>query len=253
MANLLSYRAGSLQKPHLPFTRLAGMGIQGLELVWNEQTTVDAVRAAVEPAGLQVTSIHAPSPLDSSELPAILERHAECAAALGASYLFVSVHAGQMPRPEAYERLRHAGDAVGNHRIYLALETHPDLCQNGSQMAQTMAGINHPWVGINYDTANIYYYNEKVDTVEEVKKAARFVRGVHLKDTLGGFHDGNFPVFGEGVVDFAGVGGELAAVGYAGPLCMELEGGAFDPGKPDDLAAKVARCIAHLRSVGVVE
>lgn len=253
MANLLSYRAGSLQKPHLPFARLADMGIQGLELVWNEQTTVDAVRAAVEPARLRVTSIHAPSPLDSSELPAILERHAEFAQALGASYLFVSVHAGQMPRPEAYERLRHAGDAVGNHGVYLAMETHPDLCQNGTQMAQTMAGINHKWVGVNYDTANIYYYNQGVNTVEEVKKAARFVRGVHLKDTLGGFHDGNFPVFGEGIVDFVGVGRELAAAGYSGPLCMELEGGVFDPSQPEDLAAKVKQCVAHLRDVGLVK
>jgi L-ribulose-5-phosphate 3-epimerase len=251
MANLLSYRAGTLRQPHLPFPRLAEMGIQGLELVWDDQTTVAAVKAAVEPAGLRVTSIHAPSPLDDDNLPRLLGRHAEYAAALGAVYLFVSVHAGQMPKQEAYDRLRRAGDAVGKHQVYLALETHPDLCQNGDNMLQTMAGVNHPWVGVNYDTANIYYYNQKIDTVAEVKKAARHVRGVHLKDTMGGYHDGNFPVFGEGIVDFAGVGKALTAVDYRGPYAMELEGGSFDPSKPDDLAAKVAKCIAHLKKVGM--
>jgi len=252
MSHVLSYRIGSLQKPHLPLSQIAELGIQGLELVWNDRTTADAVRAAVEPVGLRVTSIHAPSPLDDDRLPEILGRHAEHAAALGAEYLFVSVHAGEMDRQQAYDRLRRAGDAVGKHEVYLAMETHPDLCQNGDNMLETMAGVDHPWVGINYDTANIYYYNEGVDTVKEVKKAARHVRGVHLKDTLGGFHDGNFPVFGEGIVDFAAIGAVLDAAGYAGPYAMELEGGAFDPGKPDELAAKVARCVGHLRQVGLV-
>ena len=253
MSHVLSYRAGSLQKPHLPFAQLADMGIQGLELVWNDQTTVDAVQAALNSTGLRVTSVHAPSPLADDQLPDILGRHAECAAALGASYLFVSVHAGDMPKQEAFDRLKKAGDAVGRHEVYLALETHPDLCQNGTNMLETMAGVDHPWVGINYDTANIYYYNEPIDTVEEVKKAARHVRGVHLKDTMGGFHDGNFPVFGEGIVDFPAVGQVLDAAGYTGPYCMELEGGTFDPGKPDELADKVGRCVAHLRKVGIVE
>lgn len=254
MANLLAYRVGTVHHPHLPLAQLGGMGIQGLEVVWDEQTTVAAVKAAVEPAGLKVTSIHAPSPLDDDRLPEILGKHAEYAAALGAVYLFVSVHAGEkVTKQQAYDRLRRAGDAVGRHQIHLACETHPDLCQNGANMIETMTGIGHPWVGVNYDTANVYYYNEKVNTVEEAKKAARFVRGVHLKDTMGGFHDGNFPVFGEGIVDFAGVKQALDGAGYAGPYTMELEGGAFDGIKPDELAAKVGRCIAHLRQTGLAK
>jgi len=252
MAHLLSYRTGSLQKPHLPFPQLAELGVQGLELVWNEETTVAAVRAAVEPAGLRITSVHAGCPLEDDGLPAAIAERAAQAADLGATYIFVSAHAGDMPRQEAFDRLRRLGDAAGQSQVYLALETHPDLCQNAANMLETMAGVDHPWVGINYDTANIYYYNENIDTVEEVKKAARHVRGVHLKDTFGGFHDGSFPVFGEGVVDFAAIGSALDEVGYAGPYCMELEGGTFDAGKPEELAGKVARCIAHLRQVGIV-
>ena len=253
MANLLAYRVGTVHHPHLPWSTLTGLGLQGLELVWDEKTTVAAVKAAVDPAGLRVTSIHAPSPLDDDRLPQILGQHAEYAAALGAVYLFVSVHAGdKITKQEAYDRLRRAGDAVGKHEVFLAMETHPDLCQNGDNMVETMAGVNHPWVGVNYDTANIYYYNEKVNTVEEARKAARYVRGVHLKDTYGGFHDGNFPVFGDGMVDFVGVKQALDSAGYAGPLTMELEGGAFEGVTVDELSAKVSRCIAHLRQIGVV-
>ncbi len=252
MAHLLSYRCGSLQNPHLPLARIAEIGIQGLELVWNDETTVDGVKAAIDPHDLQVTSLHAPCPLDDDDLPALLGRHAECAAALGAAYLFVSTSSGDMPRQEAYARLRRAGDAVGAHQVYLAMETHLDLCHNAAAMLETMEGVNHPWVGVNFDTANLYYYNEAIDAVDQARKAGAHVRGMHLKDTFGGFREGNFPVLGEGIVNFAAVDQVLTAAGYQGAYCMELEGGTFDASKPDELADKVRRCAEHLRQVGVV-
>jgi inosose dehydratase len=252
MGHVLSYRVGTLQHPHLPLERVAQLGIGGIELVWNDQTTAAAVRAAVGAAGLLVTSVSASGALGDSDLCARLERQAEAAAQVGAGYLFVSMHAGEMAREEAYARLRQAGDVVGRYQVFLALETHPDLCQNASDMRRTMAAVDHPWVGVNFDTGNIYYYNEAADAVAEAKAAAVHVRGVHLKDTMGGFHDGEFPEIGAGIVDFAAIGRALDEAGYAGPYCMELEGAGFDPRRPDELAAKVARCVAHVRSAGLV-
>ena len=226
------------------------MGIQGLELVWTEETTVDQVAAALAPHGLRLTSLHAQCPLEDDALPAVLGQRAAQAADLGATYLFVSAHAGEMSKQEAYERLRRLGDAVAPHQVYLAMETHPDLCQNAANMLETMAGVDHPWVGINYDTANVLYYNEGVDTVGELERVTDHVRGVHFKDTCGKFKDGNFPVFGEGVVDFAAVDQVLTSGGYTGPCAMELEGPTFNAQDRADLAAKVARCVDHLRRVG---
>ena len=65
MPHLLAYRVGSVKKPPVPLARLAEMGIQGLELVWEEQTTVQEVSAALKPSGLRITSIgtqHEPRP-----------------------------------------------------------------------------------------------------------------------------------------------------------------------------------------------
>lgn len=252
MSNTLSYRIGSLKKLYLPFAQVAEMGIEGLELVWDEDTTAAQVKTALGSCKLSVTSIQVPCPLEDDNLPQTIGAQAAQAAELGARYMFVSAHAGEkMPKAEAYDRLRRVGDAVGAHEVFVAMETHPDLCQNGDQMAETMKGVNHPWVGVNYDTANIYYYNEQVDTIAELKKAVSYVRGVHLKDTFGGFRDGKFPVFGEGIVDFAAADKVLRGGGYTGAYAMELEGGTFDPSKPDELAEKVARCVAHLKKVGI--
>ena len=252
MPNPLAYRIGSFQKPHLPFDQVAQMGIEKVELVWNDETNVDEVGDILVPLGLGVASLSVGCPLADDGLPELMDRWGEQAMELGATYLFVSVKAGDMPKEEAYERLRKAGDAVGKHEVSLAMETHPDLCQNAANMLETMQGVDHPWIGINYDTANVYYYNEGVDTIQELKQAVSHVRGVHIKDTFGGFHDMNFPILGEGIVDFAAIEGVLRDGGYKGPLVMELEGGTCDPSKPDDLADKVRRCVAHLREAKVV-
>ena len=251
MKNLLAYRIGSIEKPSLPFEQVAEMGIVGVEAMWNEETTAAKVEAALKPSGLRMTSLCSRCPLEDDDLPRRLGTLAAQGAQLGAISMFVSAHAGdEMSKQEAYDRLRRLGDAVGEHRIVLTLETHPDLCQNAANMSETMAEVDHPWVGVNYDTANIYYYNEHVDTVVELKKAAKYVRSVHLKDTYGGFRDGNFPVFGEGIVDFAAIAEVLSGVGFAGPYTMELEGRNFDARKPEELAEKVAACVAHLKKVG---
>jgi len=251
MANPLAYRIGSFQQPHLPFQRVADLGIAQLEMVWNDESVVDQVGDALVPLAMQVASLHVPSDLEDDGLADKVGRQAEQAMELGAHHLFVSIHAGDMDRGEAYDRIRKLGDAVAGSEVYLAMETHPDLCQNAANMLETMAAVDHPWVGVNYDTANVYYYNEDIDTIAELTKAGDHVRGVHLKDTHGGFHDGNFPVFGEGIVDFAAVQRVLDDSSYKGPLVMELEGGVFDASQPDDLATKVEACVAHLRKVGV--
>ena len=139
MSHLIAYRIGSLQNPHLPFAQVAEMGIQGLELVWTEETTVDQVAAALSPHGLRVTSLHAQCPLEDDALPAVLGQRAAQAADLGATYLFVSAHAGEMPKQEAYERLRRLGDAVGPHQVYLAMKPIP-IC------ARTRPICWRPWL-----------------------------------------------------------------------------------------------------------
>lgn len=251
MANTLSYRAGSLESPSLPWSQIATAGVQGIELNWTEGLTAAAAEAALSPHGLRVTSLSVGCPLDDVGLAARLGRQAAVAADLGARYLFTSIKGDGLTREQIGAKLRPLGDAVGPHEVYLALETHPELCTNADRMNATMAAVAHPWVGVNYDTANVYYYNHGIDTVDQVRRCVAHVRGVHLKDTRGGYHDHDFPVFGEGIVDFAAVHRVLRGAGYDGAYCMELEGPAFRREDPQDLAAKVERCAAHLKGLDV--
>ncbi len=240
----------------LPLDRLAELGVSGLELVLPPDTTADQVRELLEPQGLSVASVETSICLGDDELNstvAVAASKAALAKKLGATYLFASVKAGELSKREAYDRLRRVGDAVGQHGIFLAMETHPDLCQNADQMLETMAGIDHPFVGINFDTANFYYYNREMDMLADLRRVAPQVRGVHFKDTFGGFKNGNFPVLGEGIVDFAEVESVLEEAVYQGPYVMELEGSVFDYAKQDLLDSQIRSCVDHVRSVCAIQ
>ncbi len=252
MANTISYRGGSLDRPTLSWERVAAAGVQGIELNWSDGLTAAAAEAALSPHGLRVTSLSLPCPLEDEDLPARFGEAAAVAADLGAHYLFTSTRGDEMSLDEAAGRLRKLGDATGAHEVCVALETHPELCTNADRMKESMAAVNHPWVGVNYDTANVYYYNHDIDTVEQVAACIDHVRGVHLKDTHGKYHDFDFPVFGEGMVPFGKVHEVLQKAGYTDAYCMELEGPAFNREEVDDLAEKVARCVEHLRGAGLV-
>ena len=252
MANILSYRIGSPYKPQLALDRVAALGIPCVEVNLRPDEDAADAKALLDQHGLRAATITSPCPLADDGLLDIFENYCGKAATLGCAGIFTSVHAGEMPLEQACELLRRIGDIGERHGVKIGMETHPDLCENGDKAAASMQAVDHPWVGINYDTANVYYYNEGIDTVEEVTKEAQFVVSVHLKDTMGGFHDASFPEFGKGVVDFAGVFAVLNGVGFTGPFTMELEGPMMRAETPDDMESHVRACVEHLRGLGLV-
>jgi sugar phosphate isomerase/epimerase len=108
-------------------------------------------------------------------------------------------------------------------------------------------------VRVNFDTANVYYYNRDVDAVTELKKLIEYVASVHLKETNGQYETWHFPALGKGVVDFPEIFRLLNARGFYGPFTMELEG---IKGEEWDEAATiqcVADSVAYLRRIGAMK
>jgi sugar phosphate isomerase/epimerase len=251
--NVLAHRVGHVDSPQIPLARDVEIGITHLEIVMRDPgQTVDDVRRLLDPLGMQVASLHAPSPIEDDAVFTMIEDYARRATALGAKSLFVSVHTGDKPREWAYPRLRRLGDVAGEFGVALAMETHPNLCQNGDEMRQTMEAVDHPCVGVNFDCANVYYYNRDVTAAGEIAKVAKWVKSVHLKDTDGGFESEHFPVLGRGVVDFGAVFATLAEVGFHGPYTLELEGDAARAGSLEGLVENVRLCRQHLVDIGVL-
>jgi L-ribulose-5-phosphate 3-epimerase len=253
VANPLSHRIGYAHQPQLPLDRVAALGIKHVEIVLTLEQTVAEIQDLLGPHGLQAMTTHIPVGLADESLLDDVAKYSDMAAELGARGHFVSFHAGDMPLEEAYARIRQVGDIAEARGLFVAMETHEDLSENADKAVRVFTAVGHPAVGWNLDTANIYYYNENVDVVEEAKKAAPFIRAIHAKDTTGGYKDPTFPNVGEGIVDYAAVHAVLQTVNFSGPYTLELEGVAGAADSVEAMEANVAACAAHLRKLGVVE
>jgi len=249
-ANLLSCRPGSYQGfARGAYAHLAKIGVRYVEIP--VPADIDAELARLSSLGLVVASLHGQCDLAA---PDAVERFAPqvgVARKLGAKLIYLSVNVPEDRKPDGYERLRRMGDAAGAQGVTIVIETHPNLVTNGTVGRETMERVNHPNVRINWDTANVYYYNDGVDGIAEMKKLIEFIGAVHLKDTNGRPKTWHFPALGEGIVDFKEIFRLLNARGFNGPFTMEIEG---VEGESLDRAAtedRVARSVDHLRRLGI--
>jgi L-ribulose-5-phosphate 3-epimerase len=252
-ANLLACNLNSYGKfREGAYEHLAQIGVKNVEIAAPAAAEAGAVAALLEKYGLAASSVIARCEVsDDVGIEAFADPVA-AAHSLGAKVIFTSVKADPLPRVDVCRRLRAMGEIAGARGITLAIETHPDLAQNGDVALETMQAIGHRHVGINYDTGNVYYYNQGVDGVAELRKILDHVAGVHLKDTNGGYRAWNFPTLGQGVCNFPEIFRLLNARGFYGPFTLELEGIEGENLDEAQTRRRVADSVEYLRRIGVV-
>ena len=154
-----------------------------------------------------------------------------------------------------YSHLRELGDYAAERDITYCFETHPGICASHYGMLRTMEALNHAHLKLNFDTGNIYYYNENVNGEIALSKVCHHVAHMHLKDTNGGFKDWHFPALGNGgAVDFVRVLQILTNCGYTGPYSLEIEGIEGEPEVPlEEYQQRIADSVEHLRWCGYDE
>ena len=170
--------------------------------------------------------------------------------------MFASVKSGDVDHRIACARLYECGEVARRYDVTICLETHPDLLTNMTLALETMRGVDHPNVRINFDLANIYYNNENVDGLAELTMALDYIGAVHLKESNGKYQDVYFPAMGdpEGIVDWKQIFAVLNARGFHGPFTIEIEGkGDRDIGTTAELhLQRVVDSVGHLRKLGVI-
>ena len=254
MTNLISCRPESYGRyADRAFEALQQLGVRWVEIPAPAPDKIDEAREKMHRFGLDAASVTLGA---KGQQPDFLDRVRDAvnaAAALGAKVIFTSQHTDESGKQPLFARLKQAGEIAAGKDIVIALETHPDLCNNATVALETMNGIDHPNVRINFDPANIHYYNQDVDAVNELRQIAPYVRAVHLKDTNGGFHAHHFPAIGDGVVDWKGIFSIVNARGMTGPFTLEMEGIAGEDLSFEQTQARIQRSLDFLRSLGVME
>jgi sugar phosphate isomerase/epimerase len=228
---------------------LQSIGIRHVEIGVPPPERAENLAGELAEFGLTISTLMAPC--DLTQPPEAFEPYARTARQLGVPILFISAKAGDLPRTEAYSRLRELAQVSDQHEVTLSLETHPDLAENATIARETIEAVAHPRLGWNLDTANLYYYNEGIDAVEETRRGLDLIRSVHLKDTNGGLRTWYFPALGDGIVDFGGVFALLNERGFHGPFTFELEGIEGETLTEPETQDRVARSLEHLQRLGV--
>ncbi len=254
MPNLIACRIASYGKfQHRAWDHLPSIGIRHIEIACPQAADKPDLRRRLADSGLRVSSFQCFADLQKPDIAETLRPQFDACAEFGARIAFISLKAGDMDRDTAWACLRAVGDLADAADVTLAIETHPDLVTNGDVGRQTMHAVNHPRIRVNFDTANVYFYNEGRTAVSELPQLLDFIAAVHIKDTDGGYQSWCFPTLGTGVVDFPEVFRLLGKRGFAGPYTMELEG---VKGQDLDEPARlqyVADSVQYLRSIGTLE
>jgi len=254
VANLLSCNLGSYRGHYeAGVNHLPTIGVKHVEIGLPAADAVDKVLADLAAHGLSPATVMAMGDISTDAVVEQFARFCEVASRTGATVIFTSVHAGETPKEAVYERMRRAGEAAARHGLLIAMETHPDLMQNGDNALETLRAIDHPNIRMNFDTANIMYYNEGTTTVKELQRIAPYVASVHLKDSNGRPFAWDFPTLGTGIVDFPQIVHILNDIGFYGPFTMELEGIEGQSLNAEEACEDVAQSVAYLRSIAEFE
>lgn len=246
--NLASY--GTFRD--VAYAHLAEIGVRYVEIPCPDPSNVDTVRAELAEYGLVASSVTIPCQMDADDVVLRFGHLLNAARDLGAKFAFTSASTMELDREYVYGRLQNIGDEAAERGIVVALETHPDLVTNGTIGLETMQGVAHPNIRINFDTANVYYYNRDLTAEGELGRVVDYVASVHLKDTDGGFESWHFPALGEGVVDFGACFDLLGGNGFTGPYTLELEGIKGESLTETLAKQRVETSVAYLRQLGLV-
>jgi sugar phosphate isomerase/epimerase len=232
------------------WAHLQQIGVKFVFMAAPAQADVESTQQMLATYGLTPLVFRGSADLSKDTFAEELEPQLAVCEQMGVKYLFLSAKRGDSPKEAAYERLRAAGVAAKAHGVIIGLETHPDLGTNGAVQIETMRAVNHPNIRVNFDTANITYYNENTSAVDELKKSIDYIATVEFKDHSGGLETWDFPVLGKGIVDIPAIIAMLREKGYAGPVTLEFEGTKGVELSREQTFQAIADCVAYARSIG---
>lgn len=151
------------------------------------------------------------------------------------------------------ERLAAILEVAARCEVFVAIEPHGSFSLTADGLEAIMGLSDSPWLGINYDTANVhratyvetaagaYSWQPHGTPMDEVATLSRVVGRVvhcHVKDAAGA----QSVALGDGEVDVAGCLEVLARRGYTGAISLETEGDET----PDEMQRLIERSREYL-------
>ena len=126
---------------------------------------------------------------------------------------------------EAYiADMKEAGTHAQNQNIILAPKPHTGNTATAKHLARLLPEIDRPSVRACYDPGNVHYY-EGISPEDDFPHIAAQTCKIIAKDHIGPKAENNFPIPGEGDVDFERIFATAFEAGFDGPVVVERVNG----------------------------
>ena len=241
MKNLLlghtnSYHGFSLEQA---LRGIANAGFKHVELSavkgWTEHVMPDmsdselaGVRDMLGKFGLTAVGLSGHCNLMDEQRLDDFRNNIELANKLGCKYIITSTGEAHFGEGETFsndvlvKNIKHLLPTLEKYNITLVIEIHGNEYGTGESLYEITRKVASPLVGINYDTANVFFYGGKLPT-EDITSCVGDVKYVHIKDKRGPKDEWNFPGVGNGELPLREFIEYMDKNGYTGPYSVEIE------------------------------
>lgn len=251
---IISCRPGSYGKFSLhAFEHLAEIGVKFVELEMPSSDEDAKFKLEMfEDISIKALSLCFPINIDDKKVVDKFKETIPIIKKFNPMYIFSSVKIKkENKRQKGYPILAKIGEIAKENNIFISVETHPYYNTNGDRGVETMKAVNHPNVKINYDSANIYYYNEGVDGIAELKKVLPYLGSVHVKDCMKRYHDWAFPEIGLGKVEFPELFKLMDTLDRTISLTLEIEGVKGEQLNLEQTKERVKNSVEYLKKLNL--
>lgn len=224
---------------------------------------LDEVRGLLKKYNLSVIGLSGHCDLMDSQRLKDFSENIKLAGKLGCKFIVSSTGEAHNSKNEntqdeqLVEHLKSVLPLCEEQGMTLVLETHGEHA-TGAQLKRIIDMVGSPYLGINYDTANVLFYGKR-NPEEDIRDCAEQVAYVHIKDKGGKADEWNFPALGKGWLKLEETLGFLDKKGYTGPISVEIEYTqefTMRDKTPEDLPVvnqAVKDSFAYLKKIGYVK
>jgi len=236
---------------HLAIEHIASLGLHHVEMPLPPAAQVSRYARRLRDLQLSISALQVFCDLSRPAVADDIARQLPLFAELDCPRLLLVLRGPPGPTARAIDRLRRIGDLAAAAGVSVLLETHPPLATNGRVACKTLRRVRHPAVRLNYDPANVVYYNRgsAADPLRALRQVLPLVAGVHLKDAVAP-QVREFPPLGDGTVNFPALFQTLDAAGFVGPYTIELESPSGQALSEQAVRERVERSVRYLRALG---
>lgn len=162
----------------------------------------------------------------------------------------------QVPEAELQEqyrafrdKMREVASLAEHYGIPVSLKPHTGNTATSSVLLETLGEIGSDWIRASYDPGNVRFY-EGIDPADDLAGVLHRTTSFIAKDHAGERAELNFPIPGEGQVDFPRMFRQLKEGGFAGPVVVErLDGTNSAPMTAEQLDERVLHARLRLETM----